>query len=73
MEMINKRNKLSKDEILRNRIQADNFVHKLEEERDLSKIFTVVDFDMFFAQVYIRDHPHMKDQPIAVGGSKFFY
>jgi nucleotidyltransferase/DNA polymerase involved in DNA repair len=41
---------------------------ELECRRDLSRICCVLDMDMFYAAVEIRDAPHLKDKPVAVGG-----
>ncbi|CAM9406055.1 unnamed protein product, partial [Ectocarpus fasciculatus] len=41
----------------------------LEARRDFRRICCVIDMDMFFAAVEIRDAPHLKDLPVAVGGS----
>jgi len=43
-------------------------IEKLEQERDLSRIFCVVDMDMFFAAVEMRDDPSLIGKPMAVGG-----
>lgn len=40
----------------------------LEGKRNLHNICCVLDMDMFFAAVEIRDQPHLKDKPVAVGG-----
>ena len=40
----------------------------MELGRDLTKTWAVVDMDMFFAAVEIRDAPHLADKPVAVGG-----
>eukprot|EP01041_Mallomonas_annulata_P010692 gene10692-22326_t len=39
-----------------------------EEQRTLHRVCCVLDMDMFFAAVEIRDNPTLKDQPMAVGG-----
>jgi DNA polymerase kappa len=41
---------------------------ELEAKRDFSRICCVLDMDMFFAAVEIRDQPHLRDKPVAVGG-----
>jgi DNA polymerase kappa len=41
---------------------------EIEECRNLNRICAVFDMDMFFAAVAIRDRPHLKDLPVAVGG-----
>merc|ERR1719245_290271 len=40
----------------------------LEEKRCLSRTYCVVDMDMFYAAVEIRDQPHLTSRPVAVGG-----
>lgn len=39
-----------------------------EKKRNLNRICCVLDMDMFFAAVEIRDRPELKDLPVAVGG-----
>ena len=41
---------------------------EIEESRSFDRICCVLDMDMFFAAVEIRDQPHLKDLPVAVGG-----
>ena len=41
---------------------------ELEKRRRFDRICCVLDMDMFFAAVEIRDQPHLKDLPVAVGG-----
>ena len=48
---------------------VEAFVTEFEARRDLSTIKVVVDMDMFFAAVAIRDRPHLKDKPVAIGGN----
>jgi DNA polymerase kappa len=40
----------------------------MEATRDMSRVWVVVDMDMFFAAVAMRDDPSLRDIPIAVGG-----
>lgn len=47
---------------------VDSYTSEYEARRDVSSIKVVVDMDMFFAAVAIRDRPHLKDQPVAIGG-----
>ncbi|CAK4086270.1 unnamed protein product [Aphanomyces euteiches] len=47
---------------------VDRRVALLEESRDLSRIHLVVDMDMFFAAVEMRDNPALENVPMAVGG-----
>ncbi|CAM9863526.1 unnamed protein product [Chrysoparadoxa australica] len=46
----------------------DKLVAEMESARDLSKACCVVDMDMFFAAVELRDRPELRGKPIAVGG-----
>lgn len=39
-----------------------------ESKRNLARICCVLDMDMFFAAVEIRDQPELVDRPVAVGG-----
>lgn len=41
---------------------------EIEGSRSFDRICCVLDMDMFFAAVEIRDQPHLKDRPVAVGG-----
>ncbi len=45
-----------------------NKVLQLEKERNLSRIYAVVDMDMFFAAVAMRDNPELVGKPVAIGG-----
>jgi DNA polymerase kappa len=42
---------------------------ELEKRRSFTQMCCVLDMDMFYAAVEIRDAPHLKDLPVAVGGS----
>ncbi|GMF52563.1 unnamed protein product [Phytophthora fragariaefolia] len=53
---------------LRLQQEADARVAQMEAARDLSKIVVVVDMDMFYAAVEMRDNPKLRDVPLAVGG-----
>ncbi|CAM9394134.1 unnamed protein product [Scytosiphon promiscuus] len=48
--------------------QADRIATDLEAQRELDSVCLVIDMDMFYAAVEIRDRPELKDQPVAVGG-----
>jgi DNA polymerase kappa len=50
---------------------VDTCVSEYESRRDVSSIKVVVDMDMFYAAVAIRDRPHLKDKPVAIGGNCF--
>jgi DNA polymerase kappa len=43
-------------------------VLEIEKTRCFDRICCVLDMDMFFAAVEIRDQPHLRDLPVAVGG-----
>ena len=43
-------------------------MEKVENARNLSRICCVLDMDMFYAAVELRDNLHLKEKPIAVGG-----
>ncbi|EGZ28529.1 hypothetical protein PHYSODRAFT_552269 [Phytophthora sojae] len=53
---------------LRLQQEADERVARMEATRDLSKTIVVVDMDMFYAAVEMRDDPKLCDVPLAVGG-----
>lgn len=42
---------------------------ELEATRKVSRVVVVVDFDMFYAAVAIREDPSLADKPLAVGGA----
>ena len=46
------------------RSQYEKYALELEARRDLERICCVIDMDMFFAAVEIRDAPHLKDLPV---------
>jgi DNA polymerase kappa len=48
--------------------QADDRVRQMEATRGLTRTIVVVDMDMFFAAVEMRDNPKLRDVPLAVGG-----
>lgn len=52
---------------------VDSYEREYEAQRDVSTIKVVVDMDMFFAAVAIRDRPHLKDKPVAIGGGACFF
>ena len=43
-------------------------ISQFEKKRCFRRICCVLDMDMFYAAVEIRDQPHLKDKPVAVGG-----
>lgn len=48
---------------------AQTKLMECEKRRSFEKICCVLDMDMFYAAVEIRDRPELKDLPVAVGGS----
>lgn len=48
--------------------QIDQQIVQLEAKRDLTRTIVVVDMDMFYAAVEMRDNPALRDVPLAVGG-----
>jgi hypothetical protein len=66
--MIEKINSVSPRELELLRLDVEEKQAQLELKRDLHKICCVLDMDMFYAAVEIRDAPHLKDLPVAVGG-----
>lgn len=48
--------------------RVDELVVQLEASRDLTRTIVVVDMDMFYAAVEMRDDPALRDVPLAVGG-----
>jgi nucleotidyltransferase/DNA polymerase involved in DNA repair len=49
-------------------VVAQNKLLEYEKRRSFEKICCVLDMDMFFAAVEIRDRPELKELPVAVGG-----
>jgi len=50
-------------------MSVNKLVNEYEGRRDLKPIKVVLDMDMFYAAVAVRDRPHLKDKPVAVGGN----
>jgi DNA polymerase kappa len=46
---------------------TNDFITKCELKRDFSRYIVHIDMDAFFANVEIKDNPHLAYQPIAVG------
>ena len=61
-------NILKKDAVYREMPQVSMLVNEHESRRDLNSIKVVLDMDMFFAAVAVRDRPQLKDKPVAIGG-----
>ncbi|POM60232.1 DNA polymerase kappa [Phytophthora palmivora] len=59
---------LTGGQLLRLQQEADARVAQMEATRDLSRTIVVVDMDMFYAAVEMRDNPKLRDIPLAVGG-----
>ncbi|KAG7393744.1 hypothetical protein PHYPSEUDO_004507 [Phytophthora pseudosyringae] len=59
---------LTGGQLLRLQQEADARVARMEATRDLSRTIVVVDMDMFYAAVEMRDNPKLRDVPLAVGG-----
>jgi len=51
------------------KLAAVNKSVDIEKHRSFDRICCVLDMDMFYAAVEIRDNPHLKDLPVAVGGA----
>jgi DNA polymerase kappa len=67
-EMLEKKRKLSDDQLRRYQREVDVFVSALETKRDLSKTWIHVDMDAFYAAVHTLRNPEYATIPIAVGG-----
>lgn len=50
--------------------QVHRILGQVELDRVLTHTWIHVDMDMFFAAVEIRDHPHLRDKPVAVGSGR---
>ncbi|CAJ1396227.1 unnamed protein product [Effrenium voratum] len=50
------------------RRKAEAEIQEVEKHRDLTRTYCVVDMDMFYAAVEIRDAPHLATKPVAIGG-----
>lgn len=67
--MINKINLLTKSQIDNLNRQVQLQLSEIEAKRSFDRLRCVLDMDMFFAAVEIRDNPSIKDLPVAVGGN----
>ena len=68
-EMKNRITKINNNDLQKLTSSAIVEVEKLETKRNLGNICCVLDMDMFFAAVEIRDRPELKDKPVAVGST----
>ena len=68
IEMMAKLNAMDSRDILLAQRHAMDRVTDTEKRRSFTRVLAVLDMDMFFAAVEIRDQPHLKDVPVAVGG-----
>ncbi|CAI5704866.1 hypothetical protein KXD40_001776 [Peronospora effusa] len=59
---------LTSGQLQRLQSEADARMAQMEATRDLSRTIVVVDMDMFYAAVEMRDNPKLRDVPLAVGG-----
>ncbi|KAI9908032.1 hypothetical protein PsorP6_003829 [Peronosclerospora sorghi] len=59
---------MTSGQLLRLEQETDARVAQMEATRDLSRIVVVVDMDMFYAAIEMRDNPKLRDVPLAVGG-----
>lgn len=49
--------------------KIDRLLVSLETSRELTRTKVVIDMDMFYAAVEMRDNPSLRDKPLAVGGN----
>lgn len=66
--MLSKRATLTPGAIEASARQCERACALLEAGRDLSRTWCVVDMDMFFAAVAVRENPELRGKPVAVGG-----
>jgi DNA polymerase kappa len=50
------------------RDEAQRRTDALERSRRMDRVCMVIDFDMFYAAVELRDRPELRELPVAVGG-----
>lgn len=67
-EMLAKRAALAPGAIEASARQCARACAQLEAGRDLTRTWCVVDMDMFFAAVAMRENPSLRGKPVAVGG-----
>lgn len=63
-DMLSKLSSMTDAELNKCRKQYESAVIELESNRNMRRICCVIDMDAFFAQVEIRDAPHLKDLPV---------
>nr|XP_042711889.1 DNA polymerase kappa isoform X2 [Chrysemys picta bellii] len=66
-KMIQLKDKITSQQLLKAQLQADKLALELEQSRDLSCTIVHIDMDAFYAAVEMRDNPELKEKPIAVG------
>ncbi|KAM6391391.1 DNA polymerase kappa [Rhynochetos jubatus] len=65
--MMQLKEKITAQQLLKAQLQVDRLVIELEQSRDLSSTIVHIDMDAFYAAVEMRDNPELKEKPIAVG------
>mmetsp|Transcript_67627 Transcript_67627/g.149752 ORF Transcript_67627/g.149752 Transcript_67627/m.149752 type:complete len:625 (-) Transcript_67627:34-1908(-) len=60
--------RMSEIELASEKRKMELALGELEKHRDLSRTHCVVDMDMFYAAVEIRDQPDLATKPVAIGG-----
>ncbi|NXS61764.1 POLK polymerase, partial [Brachypteracias leptosomus] len=66
-KMMQLKEKITTQQLLKAQLQVDKLVIELEQSRNLSNTIVHIDMDAFYAAVEMRDHPELKEKPIAVG------
>lgn len=64
-EMMQRMNALTPQQRMTYQARCDEDCMRLEARREVSRVCCVVDMDMFFAAVEIRDNPRLKDLPVS--------
>ena len=67
--MLQKLESASSRELETCRLEVEQMKEQVEAKRNLTRLCCVLDMDMFYAAVEIRDAPHLRDLPVAVGSS----
>ncbi|KAF2359333.1 UmuC domain [Trinorchestia longiramus] len=68
-DMLHVASGLSPEQLEKATKKMETVARQYEEERDLSRTIVHVDMDMFYAAVEMRDQPHLRSLPMAVGSS----